>query len=76
MDIFWNHTIQIALIQYSGQLKHVWAFSETAKKFPKSPVWPAGCELWSVYHVYFWFSGFITRVCTVLKKSLNFKESP
>ena len=60
MGIFWNHTIEIALIQYSGQLKHAWAFSETAKKFPKSPVQPDGCELWRVYHVYFLFSGFIT----------------
>ena len=76
MDIFWNHTIEIALIRYSGQLKHAWAFSDTAKKFPKSPVQPAGCELWSVNHVYFLFSGFITRIRTVLKKSLNVKGSP
>ena len=44
-----NFEIQIALIQYSGRSKHAWALSETAKKkFPKSPIRPAGCELWSV----------------------------
>ena len=57
MDIFWNHTIQIALIQYSGQLKHAWVFSGTAKRFPKSLVRPAGCELWSINHVYFYNQG-------------------
>ena len=29
--------------------KHEWAFCETAKKFSKSPVRPAGCDLWSVW---------------------------
>ena len=57
MDIFWNHTIQIALIQYSGQLKHALAFSDTAKRFPKSLVRPAGCELWNINHVYFYNQG-------------------
>ena len=47
--VFHNFAIQIALIQYSGRSKHAWAFSETAKKFPKSPIRPAGCELWSVW---------------------------
>ena len=28
-----NFEIQIALIQYSGRSKHVWAFRETAQKF-------------------------------------------
>ena len=63
---FWN---RIPLIQYSGRSKHAWAFSKTAKKIAKSPIRPAGCELWSVWmninrvtlqHVYFLFSGFIT----------------
>ena len=42
--------IQIAIIQYSGRLKHAsWPFSETAKKKnSKSPVRPAGCAVRSV----------------------------
>ena len=40
--VFHNFAIQIALIQYSGRSKHAWAFSETVKKFPKSPIRPAG----------------------------------
>ena len=36
--VFHNFAIQIALAQYSGRSKHVWAFSETVKKFPKSPI--------------------------------------
>ena len=67
--VFHNFEIQIALIQYSGRSKHVWAFGETAKNFSKSSIRPTGCELWSVWmninrvtlqHVYFLFSGFIT----------------
>ena len=50
--VFHNFSKQIALIQYSGRSKHAWAFSETAKKnFPKSPIRPAGCELWSVNRI-------------------------
>ena len=33
--VFRNFAIQIALTQYSGRLKHVWAFSETVKKTSK-----------------------------------------
>ena len=33
--VFLNFEIRIALIQYSGRLKHAWAFSETAKKISK-----------------------------------------
>ena len=47
--IVFHNFIQIALIQYSGRTKHEWAFSETAKKFSKSPIRPAGCDLWSVW---------------------------
>ena len=36
--VFHNFGIQIALIQYSGRWKYAWAFSETVKKFPKSPI--------------------------------------
>ena len=32
---FYNFAIQIALIQYSGRLKHAQAFSETVKKISK-----------------------------------------
>ena len=70
MDIFWNHTIQIALIQYSGQLKHAWVFSDTAKRFPKSLVRPAGCELWGINHVYFYNQGSHS-----LEKVLEFPSS-
>ena len=31
--VFHNFEIQTALIQYLGQSRHAWAFSETAKKF-------------------------------------------
>ena len=33
--VFHNFAIQIALAQYSGRSKHVWAFSETVKKISK-----------------------------------------
>ena len=33
--VFHNFAIQIALTQYSGRSKHVWAFSETVKKISK-----------------------------------------
>ena len=33
--VFDNFAIQIALVQYSGQSKHAWAFSETVKKISK-----------------------------------------
>ena len=33
--LFHNFAIQIALSQYSGRSKHVWAFSETIKKISK-----------------------------------------
>ena len=33
--VFLNFEIKIALIQYSGRLKHAWGFSETAKKISK-----------------------------------------
>ena len=33
--VFHNFAIQIALTQYSGRSKHVWAFSETVKKIAK-----------------------------------------
>ena len=33
--VFHNFEIQIALIQYSRQSKHAWAFSDTAKKNSK-----------------------------------------
>ena len=74
--IFHNFEIRIALIQYSGRSKHAWAFRKTAKKISKSPILPAGCELWSVWmninrvtlqHVYFLFSGFIT-MCNLQKR--------
>ena len=38
ITVFHNFARQIALIQYSGRSKHAWAFSESFKKFPKSPV--------------------------------------
>ena len=77
--IFHNFEIRIALIQYSGRSKHTWAFSKTAKKISKSPILPAGCELWSVWmninrvtlqHVYFLFSGFIT-MCNLQKRLIR-----
>ena len=40
--VFHNFAIQIALTQYSGRSKHVWAFSGTVKKFPESPIRLAG----------------------------------
>ena len=42
---FHNFAIQIALTQYSGRSKYVWAFSEIAKKFPKSPIRLGGSRL-------------------------------
>ena len=33
--VFHNFAIQIALVQYSGRLKHAWAFSETVTKISK-----------------------------------------
>ena len=33
--VFHNFEIQIALIQYSGRLKHAWACSETAQKMSR-----------------------------------------
>ena len=33
--VFHNFAIQIALTQYSGRSKHVWAFRETVKKISK-----------------------------------------
>ena len=30
--VFHNFVVQIALTQYSGRSKHLWAFSETVKK--------------------------------------------
>ena len=39
-----NFSTQITLIQYSGPSNHAWAFNETVKKFPKSPIRPAGSE--------------------------------
>ena len=33
--LFHNFAIQIALSQYSGRSKHVWAFSETIKQISK-----------------------------------------
>ena len=77
--VFHNFEIRIALIQYSGRSKHTWAFSKTAKKISKSPILPAGCELWSVWmninrvtlqHVYFLFSGFIT-MCNLQKRLIR-----
>ena len=46
--VFHNFPTPIALIQYSGWSKHVWAFSETFKNFPKSPIRPAGSHFCSV----------------------------
>ena len=60
--VFHNFEIQIALIQYSGRSKHAWAnlvenpgnevargiLAKPLNEFPKSPIRPAGCELWSV----------------------------
>ena len=40
--VFHNFPIQTALIQYSGRSKNAYAFSETVKKFPKSPIRPTG----------------------------------
>ena len=42
--VFHNFVIQIALTQYSGRSKHLWAFSETVKKFLKSPIRLAGSQ--------------------------------
>ena len=44
--VFHNFAIQIALTQYSGRSKHVWAFSGTIKKIPKSPIRLAGSHFW------------------------------
>ena len=42
-----NCAIQIVLIQYSGRSQYAWDFSETVKKkFPKSPIRPAGSHSW------------------------------
>ena len=41
--VFHNFSIQIALTQYSGRSKYVWAFSETVyKNISKSPIRLAG----------------------------------
>ena len=45
--VFHNFAIQIAPTLYSGQSKHVWAFSETIKKKnPKSTIRLAGSHFW------------------------------
>ena len=45
--VFHNFAIQIAIIQYSGRSKHAWALAKPLKKFPKSPIRPAGSHLCS-----------------------------
>ena len=45
--VFHNIAIQIAIIQYSGRSKHAWALAKPLKKFPKSPIRPAGSHFCS-----------------------------
>ena len=42
-----NFGIQIAIIQCSGRLKHAWALAKPFKKFPNSPIRPAGSHFCS-----------------------------
>ena len=44
---FHKFAIQIAIIQYSGRSKHAWALAKPLKKFPKSPIRPAGSDFCS-----------------------------
>ena len=47
--VFHNFAIQIALIKYSGRWKHAWDLAKPLKKFPKSPIRPAGSQqFWQV----------------------------
>ena len=45
--VFDSFAIQIAIIQYSGRSKHAWALAKPLKKFPKSPIRPAGSDFCS-----------------------------
>ena len=45
--VFHNFAIQIALVQYSGRLKHAWAFSETVKKISKTIYTPSRFSLFT-----------------------------
>ena len=46
--VFDSFAIQIAIIQYSGRSKHAWALAiKPLKKFPKSPIQPAGSDFCS-----------------------------
>ena len=45
--VFDSFAIQIAIIQYSGRSKHSWALAKPLKKFPKSPIRPAGSDFCS-----------------------------
>ena len=45
--VFDSFAIQIAFIQYSGRSKHAWALAKPLKKFPKSPIRPAGSDFCS-----------------------------
>ena len=45
--VFRNFAIKIAFIQHSGQDDRSTS-GLLAKKFSKSPIRPAGCDLWSV----------------------------
>ena len=45
--VFDSFAIQIAIIQYSGRSKQAWALAKPLKKFPKSPIRPAGSDFCS-----------------------------
>ena len=45
--VFDSFAIQIAIIQYSGRSKHARVLAKPLKKFPKSPIPPAGSDFCS-----------------------------
>ena len=45
--VFDSFAKQIAIMQYSGRSKHAWALAKPLKKFPKTPIRPAGSDFCS-----------------------------
>ena len=46
--VFHNFEIQMHSFNIQDDRSTRGLLAEPLKKFPKAPIWPAGCELWSV----------------------------